>query len=209
MAYRVLISVAGPHSVLIETIGITSPKLLALWRSRTPMLLDRCDVPEEAFVISSHKVIPDFIAIAGYLSVSASALAKIRSIDPYLEQFFPVRLSRQRGRKALHTRDGTVLAEPYHLFNSLVLLNAVCIKRSEVEVIHLPFNRGELISPARAGNAGYKNIVLDRNITKGHHFWKGGNHLSSDYFMSNSLYDSVLQNKFKGLSGTFIKEEQC
>lgn len=163
----------------------------------------RADVPNTAFVQTSHKTLPEFIAINAKLSVSSEVRALIEALEPGRHQFFEVTIQRERGKKPILRRDGTVLDTPYHLFNPTERLDAVLIEKSVVEVI--PRKSGPSIVSALPHNI--PKTVLQRSVTEGHHIWKGYFQLGNDTFFSDTLTDAIHYYKWQGLELIPLREE--
>ena len=166
-------------------------------------LFTRAEVPEVALLETAPKAIPEFISINAKLAVSAEVRALIEALEPGRHQFFDVVIKRERGKRPILRRDGTVLDTPYYLFNSTERLDAVLIEKSEVEV--KIYNNGLCIVDAWSHNK--PKTVLRRSVIEGHHVWTGQYQLGHDMFFSDTLTQAVLDRKWKGLSFTPLKEE--
>ena len=130
------------------------------------------------------------------------ARALIEALEPGLHQFFPVEIIRKRGKKPIHRIDGRVLDEPYYLFNVQTMLDAVCIEKSEVEVVPMPDGRPPNVYPLPANY----NIVLFRLIIDGHHVWRGHHQLFNYLFFSDTLVSQFKAKKLRQLDFYHVAE---
>ena len=163
---------------------------------------DSAKVPTRAFLESDHKTVADFVPISARLAMCPEARALIEALEPGLHQFFPVEIVRKRGRKPIYRIDGRVLDEPYYLFNVQTVLDAVCIERSEVEVVPRTDGRPPSVYPLPANY----NIALFRSIVAGHHVWRGHYHLSSYLFFSDALVSQIQAKKLRQLDFHHLAE---
>ena len=159
---------------------------------------DPADIPTEAVMESSHKLIPDFVPIGGMLSVCSEVRALIEEIEPGVHEFFPVHIRPKTASKVLLRRDKRPLAGPYYVLNIQTAIDAVCLERSEVEI--RPIKPGMTLV-FRKGR-----IVLYKNTVSGHHLWRGRTQLALNRFLSDTLMERITAAKFNGLEFEHVEE---
>ena len=162
---------------------------------------DPADIPSEAVVRSSHKIIPHFVPIHGMLSVCPEVREVIEEIEPGVHEFFPVHIRPKTPSKVLLRRDKRPLAGPYYLLNIQTALDAVCVERSEVDVEH---TTSGLTFVRRRGRRG--KVVLYKDKVSGHHLWRGDTHLMLDRFFSDVFTKQIEVGRFNGLEFEHIEE---
>ncbi len=160
---------------------------------------DPADIPTEAVVRSSHKIIPDFVPISGIMSVCPEVREVIEEMEPGVHEFFPVHIRPKTPSKVLLRRDKRPLAGPYYMLNVQTAIDAVCIERSDVD-IH-PVKSG-LPFVSRRGMRG--KIVLYGDKISGHHLWRGRMQLTQFRFFSDVLMKKIETGKFNGLEFTYF-----
>lgn len=165
---------------------------------------DPAEVPKQALLESDHKTVADFVPIDGRLSMCREARDLVETLEPGVHQFFPVSIVRKRGKKAIYRIDGRVLDEPYYFFAPQVSLDAVCIERSEVEVIPLPNGQPPFVR--RHILMSNYNVVLLRSVVAGHHVWVGDYHLPGELMFSDALVAAIEATRLRKLEIHYLAE---
>ncbi|MBD0270796.1 MAG: hypothetical protein ICV73_02605 [Acetobacteraceae bacterium] len=159
------------------------------------------EAPGRAFLASSRKCVADFVPVHARMGMCPEARALIEEFEPGAHQFLPVEIVRPRSKKPIHRLDGRVLDTPYYVLIPQTVLEAVRIERSEVSVS--PTRHGSpLVFPAM----GSDNIVLRREVVRGHHVWCGRFHPSGRTFFSDALVRALEARKLRGLSCVRLEE---
>ena len=166
-------------------------------------LSSRSEIPEVAFLESSHKTLPEFICINAKMAVSPDVRAFVEELEPGRHQFFDVEIRRERGSKPILNKDGQPLQRPYYLLNPGARLDAVWIEKSDVDVNQ--FGSQPALVHEKPGRQD--QVVLRRSVIEGHHVWKGQYHLGRSTFFSDTLVQAVLDRKWKGLRFIHLREE--
>jgi len=112
-----------------------------------------------------------------------------------------VAIVRPRSRKPILRLDGRVLDTPCHVLIPQTDSEAVWIERSEVSVT--PTRDGP---PLGLPAMGSENIVLRREVVRGHHVWRGRFHPSGRVFFSGALSRAVEASGPRKLRFTCLKE---
>jgi hypothetical protein len=191
------------HCATIQFPERSAGKLIGYYGPGPLQLFDRSDVPERAYLWSSHKALADFVVINAKMTICPEIKEVIEALEPGRHQFFAVEIARGSGKKPIFRLDGRELMTPYYLFNSSVRLDAVWIEKSEVKV-HTTSTQPTLVF-----ELPYKEerIVLRRDIISGHHVWTGGYQLGNSMFFSDTLTQIVSKKKWKGLEFKHLQEE--
>ena len=192
---RYAASIRFPKDSVIKLVNYRGPGPL--------MLFDRAEIPGKAFLLSDHKAVPDFTLINAKMAVCPEVKEAIEALEPGRHQFFAVEIVREKGNKPIFRLDGRELVAPYYLFNSSVRLDAVWIEKSEVKIAAYP-NQEPLVFPLLGK---MDRIILRRAVVSGHHVWTGRWQLGDSMFFSDTLMQFVIENKWKGLESTHLREE--
>ena len=165
------------------------------------LAFDPATAPKRVLYTSGGKTIPDFTAIEGRFSLCQEARDLVEAFEPGVHQLLPVQVVRPRSPRPIHRLDGRVLDTPYFICNIMTLLDAVWVERSNVRVTTFS-NRPPLIHL----RPNTYDVVLRREITRGHHVWRGGRHLNGDIFFPDELMDEVRKRGLKKLDAYHMEE---
>ena len=170
---------------------------------------DQAKAPTRAFYTSGGKTIPDFTAIFGRFSVCQEARVLVEAFEPGVHQFLPMEIVRPRSGRPIHRLDGRVLDTPYSVFNIMTVLDAVWVEKSRVRVFEvagaLPLVSLGPSSPTTL-NEPIHGVTLRREMTQGHHIWRGGRHLTGSMFFSDVFMEAVRARGLRKLEAHYVKE---
>ncbi len=172
------------------------------------LAFDAATAPKRVLYKSGGRTVPDFVAIQGRFSVCQEVRDLVEALEPGVHQFLPVEVVRPRSSRPIHRLDGRVLDTPNCIFNIMSVLDAIWVARSHVRV-HEVQGLAPLVHPEwlrfENGAVVYE-VVLRREITQGHHVWRGGQHGQGSIFFSDELMDEVRKRGLKKLD-TYHMEE--
>jgi len=169
-----------------------------------PVPYTASQVPKEAYMGTTHKVIPDFVVISGIRGMSREARDLVEEFEPGVHQFIPVNIVRKRGNKPIVRLDGRVLDEPYYLFNCMVWLDTILLDRSEVYKADIG---NGVVTAYPDLTKPEARIVLNREMISGHHVWRGNLHFPERLFFSDQFATATLRKNLKKLEFTHYDEE--
>jgi len=178
----------------------------AAWRLKYEAhAYDPALAPKRVLYTSGGKTIPDFVPIHARFGLCQEARDLVEAFEPGVHQLLPVEVVRPRSTRPIHRPDGRVLDTPYYIFNIMTVLDAVWIERSKVRV-HRTENAPKPVPPLVHLLPSTYDIVLRREITQGHHVWRGGRHLNGSYFFSDALMEEVQKRKLRKLDVHYVEE---
>jgi hypothetical protein len=200
MPYLIRNTIEANWQVDCEWVAPKDYFLSAHHYQKNPGRLSPDKVPRQATFKASRAKVPDFMLIQAWMLISQRVHDRIQELEPGSGQYLPVEVARKNGKPVLGP-DGEPLMTPYWLVNITDRLDAVHVERSVVNQGNLQFGRVEF---ARSRHES-EDIVLDRRLIEGRHFWAGFKHLSVWKFASDMLGEWILAHKMKGLVMHHVK----
>ena len=179
----------------------STPKVFFLSKLQNvgePKELVRENVPMHATFETSRKCLTDFALVQTWMAISKRVRNHIEMLEQGRNQYFLFEVKCKNGKSALGP-DGEPLNGSYYLLNATCRFDAVNVRKSIVQTI----NNGLVWEQT----GKLDKIVLNKNMTAGHHVWEGINHLRGRLMISDELGDWIIANKMRGMVLTKLLEE--
>ena len=153
---------------------------------------------------SSHKSLPDFFSLGGFLVVTERFREIVERLEPQTHQFLGVKLFKEKGLP---------IEGPRFFLNVFQKVDALVIEESNVEWIdhpettspHLP---GRILPAFRSlhRGPGPLQLVLSRQAIGTRHLWRGDRYFSAALFCSDQLLEAIAEANLKLLRAEWVEE---